>query len=220
MQSGRCSVGLPNLVKPSRVSLPRSNAGQLAARQQVQAAGTVTALLVLLIWLQEIADQFVFGGRLDAYGIVPRHFNTLSHILTAPFLHGDFAHLISNTVPLAVLAFLNALRGLSRFLLSTLIIVVIGGLLVWLLARSGDHLGASELVFGYFGLLLASAWHDRRPLSIITAIVALLLYGGALWGVLPRDPYISWESHLFGFGAGVLAGRWLSPRHLPQSSRL
>lgn len=197
----------------------KSAAFRLATREQLRGAGGVTAALIAVIWLQEIVDQLIFGGSLDAYGIEPRHLSSLGHIFTAPFLHGDFTHLISNTLPLAVLAFLNALRGLGRFLLSSLIIVVVGGLLVWLLARGGDHLGASELVFGYFGLLLASAWHDRRPASILTAALALLLYGGALWGVLPRDPHISWESHLFGFLAGVLASRWLTPRRTEQVGR-
>ena len=185
-----------------------------AQRSRLGSAAIVTAVLVALIWGQELTDQLIFGGRLDAYGIVPRHLSTLGHIFTAPFLHGDFAHLLSNTLPLAVLAFLNALRGAARFVVATLIIVVVGGLLVWLLARGGLHLGASELVFGYFGLLLASAVQERRPASILAAAAALLLYGTALWGVLPSDPRISWESHLFGFLAGVLAARWLTQKGL------
>jgi membrane associated rhomboid family serine protease len=172
-------------------------------------AGMVAAVLIALLWGQEIADQVIFGSSLDRFGIVPRQSGTLSHILTAPFLHASFTHLIGNTLPLAVLAFLNALRGAGRFVVATLVIVVVGGLLVWLFARTGNHLGASELVFGYFGLLLASAWHDRRLGDILAAVAALVLYGGALWGVLPGNPYISWESHLFGFIAGVIAARLL-----------
>lgn len=195
-----------------------STTGQLAAppqplglaRRRARSAGLITAALLAVMWGQELTDQLVFGGRLDAYGIVPRHLDTLSHIFTAPFLHGSFTHLIGNSLPLAILAFLNALRGAARFVLATLIIVGVGGALVWLLGRGGNHLGASELVFGYFGLLLASAWHERRIGPVIAALVALLLYGGALWGVLPRDPRISWESHLFGFVAGMLAAHWLS----------
>ncbi|WP_420596199.1 rhomboid family intramembrane serine protease [Deinococcus sp.] len=181
-----------------------------SSRVQWGSAAGLTALLIGVLWLQEFVDQLVFGGRLDAFGIVPRHLEKLGHIFTAPFLHGDFTHLIGNTVPLAVLAFLSALRGAARFLMTTLIIVVIGGFLVWLLARGALHLGASELVFGYFGYLLASAWYERRPSSVITALIALALYGGTLWGVLPSDPRISWESHLFGFVAGLLAARWLT----------
>lgn len=179
----------------------------------------MAAALLGAVWLQELADQLVFGGQLDAYGIVPRQPGSLGHIFAAPFLHADFAHLIGNSLPLAILAFLNALRGAARFLLATLIIVVLAGGLVWLLARAGNHLGASELVFGYFGLLLAAAWHDRRPASLLTAGLALLLYGGALWGVLPSSGRISWESHLFGFGAGLLAAHWLPTGPKPESKK-
>ncbi|WP_245895900.1 rhomboid family intramembrane serine protease [Deinococcus irradiatisoli] len=187
--------------------------------QRVRGAGLLTAALLASLWLEELSDQLVFGGHLDAYGIVPRHLSSLGHIFTAPFLHADFVHLIGNTLPLAILAFLSALGGAARFVLATLIIVVLGGGLVWLLARAGNHLGASELVFGYFGLLLASAWHERRPASLLTAGLALLLYGGALWGVLPSGGRISWESHLFGFVAGVVAAGWLRGARQPQQKK-
>ncbi|ANE44357.1 rhomboid family intramembrane serine protease [Deinococcus puniceus] len=174
-------------------------------RPPVVQAGVVTALLVAGLWLQEITDQFAFGGALDVYGIQPRNPDALSHIFSAPFLHGGFDHLLANTVPVAVLAFMSALRGLWRFALATLIIVALGGALVWLFGRGGSvHLGASELVFGYLAYLLGAGWWERSASAIIAAVVALLLYGGALWGVLPGNPEISWESHLFGFVAGVV----------------
>ncbi|GBF06921.1 rhomboid-like protein [Deinococcus aerius] len=176
-------------------------------------AARLTLLLVGLVWGQEVLDQFVFGGTLDGYGIVPRDPGSLSHILTAPFLHGSFGHLIANTVPLAVLAFMSALRGAARFLVATLVIVVVGGLLVWLLGRGGSlHLGASELVFGYLAFLLGVGWWERTPAAIGVAVVALFLYGGALWGVLPTNPLISWEAHLFGFVAGLIAAALLHGR--------
>lgn len=166
-----------------------------------------SAALLALLWGQELTDQFIFGGALDRYGIIPRDPASLSHIFIAPFLHANFAHLISNSVALFALAFLNALRGVGRFVGATLLIVVLGGLAVWLLARGGNHLGASELVFGYLGLLLGAAWYERQMGAIAAALLALFLYGGILWGVLPSDPHISWESHLFGFVAGMLAAR-------------
>lgn len=183
-----------------------------SASVRLKPALGASAALLALLWGQELADQLVFGGRLDGYGIVPRDPNTLSHIFTAPFLHANFAHLIGNSAALFALALLCALRGVGRFLLATLLIVVLGGLAVWLLGRPGNHLGASELVFGYLGLLVGTAWYERRPSSILAALLALLLYGGLLWGVLPSSPDISWESHLFGLLAGVVAGRSLAPR--------
>ncbi len=191
------------------VSKPRT---ALEPHQHFGAALGASAGLLALIWGQEIVDQLIFGGGLDRYGVVPRDLASLSHVFIAPFLHANFAHLIGNSMVLLVLAFLNALRGLGRFVAATAVIVVLGEGLVWLLARGGNHLGASELVFGYLGLLIGSAWYERHIGAIATAILALFLYGGVLWGVLPSDPYISWESHLFGFIAGLVAAKWFAPQ--------
>ncbi|THF69254.1 rhomboid family intramembrane serine protease [Deinococcus sp. Arct2-2] len=189
----------PNVFPPTVPPVP-------ARRPPVVQAGVVTLVLVGGLWLQEITDQVAFGGALDVYGIQPRNSDALGHIFSAPFLHGGFGHLLANTVPVAVLAFMSALHGLWRFLLATLMIVALGGALVWLFGRGGSvHLGASELVFGYLAYLLGAGWWERSASAIIAAAVALLLYGGALWGVLPSNPEISWESHLFGFVAGVVA---------------
>lgn len=170
----------------------------------------LTLLLVGGVWAQEFVDQFAFGGALDQYGIVPRDPGSLPHVLTAPFLHGGFGHLLANTVPLAVLAFMSALRSAGRFLVATLVIVVVGGGLVWLLGRGGSlHLGASELVFGYLAYLIGVGWWERTPGAVVIALVAVFLYGGAIWGVLPSNPLISWEAHLFGFVAGLVAAALL-----------
>lgn len=173
----------------------------------------VTAALIAAVWVQEAVDLFAFGGALDAYGIFPREPGTLWHVLTAPFLHAGFDHLLANTVPLAVLAFMSAARGVGRFLAMTLVVAVVGGGLVWLLARGNSvHLGASELIFGYLAYLLGVGWWERTPAAIGVAVVAGALYGSILWGVLPGDPAVSWEAHLFGFLAGLLAALLLHGR--------
>jgi len=179
----------------------------------VGSAALLTALLISGLWVQEGVDQFVLGERLDGYGILPRDPGRLAHVLTAPFVHSGFGHLIANTGPLAVLTFMGALRGVGRFLAATLLIVVIGGGLVWLLGRGGSyHLGASALVFGNLAYLLGVGWWERTPAAIGAAALALLLYGGALWGVLPSNPAISWEAHLFGFVGGLIAAALLHRR--------
>ncbi|MFK7603394.1 rhomboid family intramembrane serine protease [Deinococcus sp. SM5_A1] len=182
-------------------------------RPQIGPALWTTAALIALIWVQEIVDLFGFGGRLDSYGIEPRVPGTFWHVLTAPFLHYGFPHLIANTVPLAVLAFMSAVRGVGRFLAVTLVVAVVGGGLVWLLGRGGSvHLGASELIFGYLAYLLGVGWWERTPAAIGVAVVAAVLYGSIIWGVLPGNPAVSWESHLFGFLAGLLAAALLHGR--------
>jgi membrane associated rhomboid family serine protease len=187
----------------------------IPARRRVQLGWAVllTALLVGGMWVQETLDQFVFGGALDQYGIVPRDPGRLENVLSAPFLHSGFGHLLANTAPLAVLALMSALRGVARFLVATLVIVIVGGGLVWLLGRGNSlHLGASLLVFGYLAYLIGVGCWERTPWAIAAAGIALFLYGGALWGVLPSNPEISWEAHLFGFLAGLFAATLLHRR--------
>lgn len=185
-------------------------------RRNVTGAAVTTLGLIAGLWAQELVDLFAFGGRLDSLGIRPRDTDTFWHVLTAPFLHGGLGHLVANTVPLAVLAFLSAVRNLWRFLGATLLIVVLGGGLVWLFARGGSlHLGASLLVFGYLGYLLGVGWWERTPAAIGVAVLTFLLYGGLLWGVLPGSPWVSWEAHLFGFLAGLVSAALLHGRPRP-----
>jgi membrane associated rhomboid family serine protease len=162
--------------------------------------------LVALMWLGEIADLLVFQGALDARGIRPRTEAGLWGILFAPFLHGGFGHLLANTVPLLVLGWLVLLRSLRDFLWVTAVAVLLGGLGVWLVGGPRTvHIGASGLVFGYLGYLLLRGFLERSLSAIVIAVVAGLLYGGALWGVLPIRQGVSWEGHLFGFAGGATA---------------
>ena len=99
-------------------------------------------------------------------------------------------------------------RRQSLVLLRVSIIVIgLGGAGVWVFGRSSIHIGASGLVFGYFGYLVARGWHERRFGSILVAIVVIVLYGGLIFGVLPVPGLVSWEGHLFGLIAGVLVAR-------------
>jgi len=165
------------------------------------------------MWAIEIID-IGLGGSLDSNGIMPRQVDGLDGIVWSPFLHSGFPHLISNTIPFAVLSGLVLLRGPRRWLQASAIIIAVGGLLVWALAigSNENHIGASGWVFGLFGFLVATAFFERRPLSIGIALITLFLYGGTiLFGFLPT-PGISWEGHLFGFIAGIIAARVLTKR--------
>lgn len=167
----------------------------------------VLAALVAAMWLVELADLVIFGGALDLLGgIRPRSQAGLWGIVFAPFLHGGFAHLVANTVPLVVLGLLIMLRGLRDFVWATVIAAVLAGLGVWLFGRPQSvHIGASGLIFGYLGYLLLRGYWERSLTAILVALVAGFLYGGALWGVLPTRSGISWEGHLFGFAGGATA---------------
>ena len=164
--------------------------------------------LVSILWIAETVDLVLLGGGLDGLGIRPRSTGGLWGLLLAPFLHGGFGHLAANTLPLLVFAALLLVRGLRDFVVASLLITVLGGLGVWLVGASGTvHIGASGLIFGYLGFLLVAGFLDRSFTGILVSVGVGAAYGGMLWGVLPQQPGVSWEGHLFGFLAGLFAAK-------------
>ncbi|MBD1809395.1 rhomboid family intramembrane serine protease [Microcoleus sp. FACHB-SPT15] len=182
-----------------------------ALARELKTQGTILGGFVATIWVLEFVDVFL-GGALNRYGILPRNLIGLRGILFAPFLHGNFAHLIANTIPFLTLGWFVMLRETSDFFVVTGITMLVSGLGVWLIGSSGLHIGASGVVFGYLGFLLARGYFERNIPSILLSVIVGFLYGGAIWGVLPTQPGVSWEGHLFGFIGGVIAARFLSQR--------
>ena len=166
--------------------------------------------LLAVIWLVE-AFNLVVGHGFASWGILPRHLTGLIGIPLAPFIHGSLLHAISNTVPLIVLGGLVLMARQDRFWEATILIVFLSGALVWVFARGDYHIGASGLVFGYFGILLGRAAFERSILSFVFAAITIALYGGLIWGILPTRSYISFEAHLSGLIAGVVVA-WLERR--------
>jgi membrane associated rhomboid family serine protease len=151
----------------------------------------------------------LLGKHGQRLAIVPRSTGGLLGIATAPFLHANAAHLLANLPPFLVLGAL-VLRLGNRGFVETFAIVAVGsGLLVWLLARRGAHLGASGVVFGFFGYLLALAYFRRSGTDLLVAGLVLLLYGGILAGLKPARRETSWEAHLFGLFVGLAKVWWL-----------
>jgi membrane associated rhomboid family serine protease len=162
-----------------------------------------------LMWATEILDLLPFM-HLDRFGIRPRTLSGLVGIVCAPFLHASFAHLLSNSVPFLILGGVVLLGGRTVFWRVTLFVMLAGGFGVWLVAaRHSNHLGASGLIFGYLGFLLARGFFERSVVWILVSFIMLVLYGGLILGVLPLRTGISFESHLFGFLAGIVAARWM-----------
>jgi membrane associated rhomboid family serine protease len=192
-------------------SVPEKNRSEGLATHGVRAASAViiVGLITVGMWVLEIID-YMLGGALDSYGVTPHDVGDLGSIFTAPFAHGGFAHLIGNTVPFVVLGFLAAARGVAKFLIASLIIILVGGLGVWFLS-SANTLGSSILIFGFFGYLLGRGLFERRLLDLAIAAGVVLLYGTMIFGVLPSEPGISWQGHLFGMLGGVLAS-WILRR--------
>ena len=148
----------------------------------------------------------LFGHPLNAYGLVPRDTGGLAGIVLSPLLHGSFQHVQSNAVGLLALGCLAVIRSRERFPWVCLVILLVGGLALWLVGRPATHIGASGLVFGLFGYLLVNGLIDRSVLSVLIAAVVAGVFGwGIVSGLLPLNDYISWEGHLCGLAAGVLA---------------
>ena len=168
-------------------------------------------LMVATMWVVEAVDAAV-NGSLDRQGIIPRATNGLDGIVFSPFLHGDWGHLIGNTVPFVVLGGLIALSGLARVAAVTLLVAGIGGVGVWLTASENSiHIGASGIVFGFITYLIARGVWSRRALHLAVGVAVLLVYGGTLaFGFLPT-PGVSWQGHAFGALGGILAA-WLLDR--------
>jgi membrane associated rhomboid family serine protease len=182
-----------------------------AIAREFKTQATILGSLVASFWMVEILDRFVFRGRLDHFGIIPHSLIGLRGILFAPFLHGGFGHLIANTIPFLVLGWLVMLQETSDFFIVTPIVMLVGGLGVWLFGAPGSvHVGASILIFGYLGFLLLRGYFQGNLPSILLSLIVGSFYGGLIWGVLPTDPRISWQGHLFGFLGGVLAAKMVA----------
>jgi membrane associated rhomboid family serine protease len=174
-------------------------------------AALVMLLLLVGLWVLEFLDQ-LSGNELDQFGIQAQDVDGLPEILTAPFLHAGWDHLISNSLPFYVLGFLVLLSGLARWLASSLIIIAVSGMTAWLFTPPNTIiLGASGLIFGWLTYLLARGIWSRRPAQVVVAVLVLVVYGGLIWGILPSTAGVSWQAHLGGAVGGVLAA-WLLHR--------
>ena len=160
-----------------------------------------------LLFVIELIN-LITNRALNTFSILPREVNSLPFIFTAPFLHGDFTHFLSNVFTLCIFAFLLLQYGTRRFISVTLGVMLLTGILVWIFGREAFHLGASGVVYGYFGYLLFAGFLSKKLSLIFISILIGFLYGGIVWGVLPIIPGVSWESHLFGFLSGLVLAYW------------
>jgi membrane associated rhomboid family serine protease len=168
--------------------------------------------MVAAMWVLEAVDAAA-GGDLDQYGIEPRDGDGLVGIVAAPFLHGGFDHLISNTVPFVAMGVAIAFKGALRLMAVTAIVALVSGLGTWLVAPEATiHIGASGVVFGYATYLLRRGIFDRDVLEIGIGLVVAVVWGGALLGGLLPEDGVSWQGHFFGALGGIVAARALARR--------
>lgn len=157
---------------------------------------TALAAFVALLWAVQVVNWITGYGFNTAFGLIPRHVSGLDGVSAMPFLHGSFAHLMANTPPLLVMGGLLVVTATRALLAVNAVVIGLGGSLVWLFGSSAVHIGASGLVFGWFGFLVVRGLVDRSPVTLGAALLVGVLYGSILWGVMPGQPGVSWEAHL------------------------
>jgi len=148
-------------------------------------------------------------GLLDKVGIIPRSQSGVLGILLAPLLHANLHHLLANSIGMAGFFVIFALAEAEKMLTVFTVVYLVHGLLVWVVARPGNHLGASGLVFGLFGYLVFLGFFKKQLRYLLISACVLCLYGGMFWGVLPVSSFVSWESHLCGLLTGAVLAKYL-----------
>ena len=163
---------------------------------------TPTLRITFLLWLT-FSIQFYLNTDLGFLGIYPRDFSGLLGILTGPLVHGDWVHLMSNTFPFLFLSgaiYLFYPRIADQVLIQCYLLT---GLLVWVFGRPFYHIGISGVVYGLAFFLISLGLFRKDVKSLLISTVTLLIYGSLIYGLLPEDTYVSWESHLMGAIVGV-----------------
>ncbi|MGW0776952.1 rhomboid family intramembrane serine protease [Streptomyces sp. NPDC002835] len=186
--------------------MARTELTEWRGSDRAKAAALLMLAWVALLWALEGIDV-ASGHALDAYGITPRQTDELADVVPAAFMHFGFDHVAANSVPLLIFGFLAALGGIRRFLVVSLVIILVSGLGVWLFSPSGANTaGASGLVFGLFGYLVVRGFVERSMWQVAVGLAVGAVWGSSIGlGIAPTDTGVSWQGHLFGLLAGVAA---------------
>jgi membrane associated rhomboid family serine protease len=168
------------------------------------------AALIAVMAAAHVVNALILGHAWDRYGIHPRSLDGLwPGVVAAPFLHVSNVHLANNLIVLLMLGGMSALiAGNRRFIAATVFIVLAGGALTWVFARSGSHIGASGLVFGYFGFLVGQGLFRQSLGTLLLAVAVTFFYGANIFfGIVFPKGTTSWEAHLAGALAGLAYAR-------------
>ena len=188
--------------------------GSTRSRENFRLAVKLALGFVALLWLIQILSWGLDVGPED-FGVRPRQAIGLLGILTAPLVHGDFGHLLANSLPLAILG-TTMLYLYPRSALRVLPAVYLGtGIAVWLFARGSSHIGASGLVYGLVAYVFVAGLIRRDRRAIAATLLVCFLYGTLVWGVLPIAPRMSWETHLAAAVSGLGLGLALRDLDIP-----
>ena len=175
-------------------------------------------LFVVAIWVVHLAT-YGLGLNLTEFGIYPRRWEGTKGILFYAFIHGDFSHLLSNTTPLFVLSAMILFFYNRVAWPAFLMIYFLSGIAVWMFARPAYHIGASGFIYGMVAFVFWTGVFRRNIKSIALALIVVFYYGSMILGVLPINPTVSWEGHLFGALAGIIVSYWFMDMIEPDEKR-
>jgi len=160
-------------------------------------------LFVAILWGIRLFEE-VTGVKLFWYGLYPRTIHGLIGIVTAPLIHGDFSHLMSNTLPLIILGSMMFYFYRPIAFQVFFWVYLMTGVWVWAAARDSYHIGASGILYGFLCFLFFSGIFRKNPALMALSLFVTVLYGSMVWGVFPIRSGVSWESHLLGSLAGII----------------
>ncbi|MFC1670618.1 rhomboid family intramembrane serine protease [Spirochaetota bacterium] len=168
----------------------------------------VVLLFIGFLWCMLLLSYVLPINKL---GITPRTAFGLLGIIFSPFLHAGFLHLVTNSISILILGMIFLNLESKRYINISIYIILFGGIGTWIVGRPNSvHIGASGLIYGVMGFLIFAGVFRKDVKTIIMSIVVFLLYGGAIWGIIPSGSIVSWESHLCGFLAGIFLARYYS----------
>ncbi|HNV98718.1 MAG TPA: rhomboid family intramembrane serine protease, partial [Chitinophagales bacterium] len=176
-------------------------------------------VFIALMWIAHLF-AYVTGIDLSSFGILPKHVSGLPGIIFSPFIHADWEHLLSNTVPFLVLGSLMIFNYRKVAFLSFVFIWIGGGLLLWLTGRENYHIGASGIIYGMAFFIFFSGVLRKNIQSIALSLFVVFLYGSIVWGLFPLDVRLSWEGHTMGALCGALAALYFRKVDLPPKIEL
>jgi membrane associated rhomboid family serine protease len=165
-------------------------------------------LFMVILWAIRFADE-AFDLNLVRWGIFPRRISGLPGIILSPLIHASYTHLISNSVPLLFLGLIMFYFYREVAFTAFFWVYISTGIWVWIAGREAYHVGASGLIYSFVCFLFYSGIFRRKQSLMALSLLMIFLYGGLIWGILPLQPKISWETHLLGAVAGFVIAFFL-----------
>ena len=161
-------------------------------------------MIVGVVWVINFINWYLFRSRLTMFGLYP---HSIPHLITgtfvSPVIHGDFTHLLYNTLPFTIMSIMIMSLNYTLYINLSIYLTLATAVLTFLFGRKAIHIGASSIIFGYLGFLIALAFNAPSVTSVFIVIVVFYYFGTMLAGLLPLEEQTSFEGHIFGFFSGI-----------------